>query len=129
VELKIRTSELDVGEVGAGFVGEVERLLAAAARKFEEHGVATRILVLDPYADVRWSTDDTWRKLLTSVTVPASIQEIWLSMHAMLTELHCGWIQRQLWPVLGEDYSELCHDPAPKTEATLPNDSSGGGVT
>lgn len=124
VEFKVRTSELDVGEVSAGLVSEFERLLVAAARKFEEHAAARRILVLDPYADVRWSTDDTWRKLLASVVVPAPIQEIWISMHAMLTELHCGWIQQQLWPVLGEDYSELCHDPEPETGAILSDDSS-----
>lgn len=108
VEFNVRTTELNHGEVSPAFAAEFQRLLIAAAKKFEGYEHARRILVIDPYADVRWSTDETWRSLLAAVTIPGSIQEIWLSMHAKVTEVHCGWIQQELWPSFGPDHSELC---------------------
>ena len=111
VEFNVRTTELDYGDISSEFIAEFERLLTAAARKFEGHRSAKRILVIEPYADVRWSTDETWLKLVSAVAVPTLIQEIWMSMHDMITELHCGWIHQELWPSVGEDHAELCHDP------------------
>ena len=110
-ETNVPRSELDEGQVSSDFAGELQRLIDAAACKFSAYPQARRILVIEPYADARWSTDVTWRSLFSVATVPAEVEQVWLSMHAMITEVYCGWIHKPLWPKLGESYSELCRDP------------------
>lgn len=105
-------SDLDEGIVCDGFVAEFQRLLNAAARKFDAYAAATRVLVVEPYADVRWSTDETWRSLFEQAEIPQAVEEVWMSMHGILTELLCGWIHKPLWPVLGTQHYELCRAPA-----------------
>jgi len=104
-------SDLDYGVVSDGLKAEWKRLITAARRKFEQHQSAKCVLVIDPYADVRWSTDQTWRLILNSHDIPTNIHEIWVSMHTMLTELHCGWMQKELWPHLSNHQLQACHDP------------------
>ena len=112
VVFETHQSELDYGEVSDRFIAEWQRLLAAAERKFNSHESATRVLVIDPYADVMWSTDATWQTLITSAPIPSNIDEIWMSMHATITEVNCGWAHKQLWPSLFQVHYELCHDPS-----------------
>ena len=101
-------SELDDGIISAGFAAEFQRLLTAAARKFADYRHATRVVVVEPFADARWSTDETWRSLFKHVSLPQDVEQVWMSMHGLITELRCGWIHKALWPVLGAQQYELC---------------------
>ena len=99
-------TELDWGEVPDGLLVELRRLLDSASLKFATHERAERILVIDFHGDLRHPRLFI-EQLLASVAIPSNVDEIWMSTHALVTELHYGWIHQQLWPMLGEPVSEL----------------------
>jgi hypothetical protein len=106
-EMTADLTGVEWGDIPNGLPQEFERLLTSASVKFASHNNATRILVLDFIGDLRYSSLFV-EKLFESVAVPANVDEIWLSTHALVTELHYGWIHQCLWPKLGEAESELC---------------------
>lgn len=99
-------SPLDYGEVPDGLPHEFNRLLQSARLKFESHHDATRILVMDFHGDLQ-HPGSFIEQLLAAVTVPANVDEIWLSTYVLVTELRYGWIHQQLWPSLGQPIYEL----------------------
>jgi hypothetical protein len=113
---------LDYGVVTAGVSAEFQRLLRSTEGKFASYETHRRFMLIDPYGDVRWSTDDTWRTLFASVTVPVNIDEVWISMHDTISDVECGWIQKRLWPtILGDEYafcSQIYGTNGPVVEAT-----------
>lgn len=111
---------LDWGDVPEGLVNELSRLLAEADKKFASHHDAVRCVVLDPYGSMRWSTDDTWAELLRQSAIPASVNEIWISMHAELTDLACGWVHQCLWPTLSPAIHSYC-ETEQSVDDTAPN--------
>jgi len=83
-------------------------MLARVAKKFEQHGDARRLLVLDPHGDVRFTPDAEWEHLLSTVDVPPSVDEIWVSFHDFITDTVCGWMQQRVWPTLAEQHLIGC---------------------
>jgi hypothetical protein len=83
-------------------------MLARVAPKFEQHGDARRLLVLDPHGEVRFTPDEDWERLLSTVDVPPNVDEIWLSFHDFITDTKCGWMHQQVWPTVGEEHVIGC---------------------
>lgn len=88
--------------------GALQEILASTARKFDGYEHASRILVLDPHGDLRWSGSTTWKEVLAAVRVPTDVDEIWISMHDTITDLDCGWIHQPLWPEIAEQKYVFC---------------------
>jgi len=87
-------------------------LLTRASDKFRTHADARRLLVLDPHGDLRFTPDDEWARLLSSVAVPANIDEVWVSYQDLITDMVCGWMLQPLWPIIGEECIVSCNPPA-----------------
>lgn len=83
-------------------------MLARVAPKFEQHGGARRVLVLDPHGEVRFTPDEDWAQLLSTVDVPSNVGEIWLSFHDDVTDTVCGWTHQRLWPTMAEERVISC---------------------
>jgi len=90
---------------------ETDRLLNATSAKFGSHTGATRLLALDTFGAIQVMTDAGWDALFSTVSVPATIDEIWMTKHANITDLACGWIFQRLWPQRMQAYQMFCHDP------------------
>jgi hypothetical protein len=103
-------TDLGLGDDPAAQAGVLQDILASAARKFEGYEHATRILVLDPHGDLRWSGSATWKKVLAAVKVPCDVDEMWVSMHDTITDLDCGWIHQPLWPDIAEQKYVFCEN-------------------
>jgi len=95
------------GDIPDGLPHEFDRLLTSASVKFANHKNAKRVLVLDFIGDVRFPSMFI-EKLFATAMKPTNVDEIWMSTHALVTELHYGWIHQCLWPRLGQPESELC---------------------
>jgi len=106
-EMTADLTGVEWGDIPDGLPQEFERLLTSASLKFANHGNAVRILVLDFMGDLRYPSLFV-EKLFESVVVPKNVDEIWMSTHVLVTELHYGWIHQCLWPQLGLAESELC---------------------
>ena len=98
VAFNVKSGPLDWGESPQGLDTEVCRLLEAAARKFESHAEALRILVIEPIGDLHISDAPVLSQLLEAAAVPPDIDEIWISSHVLVTELSYGWGHQQIWP-------------------------------
>jgi hypothetical protein len=99
-------SPLDWGDIPEGLASEFTRLLESVKRKFTTHVSAKRVLVIDFHGDLH-HPGLFIEQLFALVTIPSNVDEIWMSTYTFVTELHYGWIHRQLWPKLGEPASEL----------------------
>lgn len=98
--------QLRWGEVPDGLVREFARLLESTRRKFLNHADATRVLVIDFHGDLR-HPDTFIEQIFAMVRIPSNVDEIWMSIYALVTELHYGWIHQQLWPKLSRPVSLL----------------------
>jgi hypothetical protein len=106
-EMTADLTGVESGDIPDGLPHAFERLLASASLKFASHDNARRILVLDFIGDLRHPSLFV-EKLFQAVAVPGNVDEIWMSTHALVTELHYGWIHQCLWPKLDRPDSDLC---------------------
>jgi hypothetical protein len=83
-------------------------MLARVGPKFQKHGDARRLLVLDPHGEVRFIRDAEWEHLLSAVDVPRNVDEIWLSFHDFVNPMVCGWMHQQVWPTITEQHMVGC---------------------
>lgn len=90
---------------------EATRLFNTTSDKFASHADATRLLVLDTFGIANIMTDAGWDALFRAVSVPPNIDEIWMTKHANITDLACGWIFQRLWPERLQAHQIFCRDP------------------
>jgi hypothetical protein len=108
VEFEGKWSALPPPDLMAAHADVLSELLAHASMKFRDHAASRRVLVLDPHGDLRFTPKEEWSRLLAAVTIPDSVDEIWLSFHDLITDIVCGWIHQPLWPGLGPEQITGC---------------------
>jgi hypothetical protein len=76
IEFVGQPMDLDCDDDSAAVANAFREMLVSVARKFDGHEHATRILVVDPHGDLRWSGSTTWKDLLADLKVPAEIDQV-----------------------------------------------------
>ncbi len=91
-----RFDQLDPTSPPADLVSTLQRIYSSCATKFTLHPHARRVLVLDPYEDLRYQSADWWHDLFSSLPPPTEIGEVWLGMSDYVTNELQGWIFERL---------------------------------
>jgi hypothetical protein len=110
-----RVLDLD-SEAPGDLLQDLSKHLQSASRKFAPHPDATRLLALDTFGALQIMTDFNWDVLLRNVTIPENIDEIWLTKHAMITDMECGWVFQRLKPERNDAQYTLCHDSSARAK-------------
>src|SRR6266849_4372724 len=72
-----RFDQLDPTSLPADLISTLQRIYSSCARKFTLHPHARRVLVLDPYEDLRDQSRDWWHDVFSATPPPVEIEEIW----------------------------------------------------
>lgn len=76
---------------------KISQTLSSTATKFRTYSTAKRMLILDPFGELRHTGEEWWAPVLTSVGVPQSIDEIWLGLYDWITDVDHDWIFEKLY--------------------------------
>ncbi len=74
----------------------LQNIYSSCVKKFATYPNARRILVLDPYGELRYQNADWWRDLFSVLPPPTEIEEIWSGMFDWITEKSEGWTFERL---------------------------------
>jgi hypothetical protein len=80
----------------ADLISTLQRIYSSCARKFTFHPHARRVLVLDPYEDLRDQNGDWWHDLFSATPPPVEIEEIWSGIFDWNEQGSEGWIFERL---------------------------------
>jgi hypothetical protein len=82
---------------------EIIKCFQSCTRKFSEYTNDRRVLLLDPYDDMKYLGLWWWEGVLTRIFPPQEISEIWLAIYGWLTDWEEGWIFQKLYPPAKDD--------------------------
>jgi len=91
-----RFYQLDPTSPPADLISTLQRIYSSCARKFTFHPHARRVLVLDPYEDLRDQNGDWWHDLFSATPPPVEIEEIWSGIFDWNEQGSEGWIFERL---------------------------------
>jgi hypothetical protein len=74
----------------------LQNIYSSCVRKFAPYSDARRILVIDPYGDLRYQNVEWWSEVFSVLPPPTEIDEIWSGIFDWVTENSEGWIFERL---------------------------------
>ncbi len=88
--------QLDPTNPPADLASALQKSYLSCAKKFAVHANARRVLLLDPYEDLRHQSADWWHDLFSSLPPPSEIGEVWLGKFDYVTNELRGWTFERL---------------------------------
>ncbi len=87
---------LDPSNPPADLASALQKIYSSCTKKFALHTHARRVLLVDPYEDLRHQPADWWHDLLSATPPPTEIEEIWSGIFDWNDEGAQGWIFERL---------------------------------
>jgi len=87
---------IDPANLPEKLVCVVQNIYSRCVKKFATYSHARCVLVLDPYADLRYQDVGWWQGVFSVVPPPAEIHEIWLGVFDWVEDDSEGWIFERL---------------------------------
>ncbi len=91
-----RFDQLDPNNPPVELISALQRIYSSCVRKFRLHPRSRRVLVLDPYENLRHQSADWWHDLFSRLSPPTEIGEVWLGMSDYVTNELQGWTFERL---------------------------------
>jgi hypothetical protein len=74
----------------------LKKIYSSCVNKFASHSDARRVLVLDPYEDLRYESVNWWRDVFSISPPPVEIDEVWSGIFDWVCEDLQGWMFERL---------------------------------
>jgi hypothetical protein len=94
-------------EITSDILESLSELFSACVDKFQDYLNDRRIVVIDPYGDIRYNPDCWWGEVFEALPPPPSISEIWSGTYDWLDDEQQGWIFDKLYPISKEPRLKL----------------------
>jgi len=91
-------SLLNPNRLPTRLASEIIKCFQSCARKFTEYTDDRRVLLLDQCGEMKYLGLWWWERVLTSISPPQEISELWLAIYDWLTDREEGWIFQKLYP-------------------------------
>jgi hypothetical protein len=87
-----RPDYIDATNLPRQVTSALQKIYSSCTRKFALYPSARRVLVLDPYEDLRYQSADWWHDVFSAFPPPARVDEVWLGIFDWISEDLQGWI-------------------------------------
>jgi hypothetical protein len=87
---------VDASDLPEGIALDLKKLYLSCQRKFALYPTARRVLVLEPYEDLRYRGADWWNEVFSSFPPPNEIGEVWSGIFDYVTDELKDWVFEKL---------------------------------
>jgi hypothetical protein len=77
-------------------ISDLKKIFSGCQKKFASYSNARRVLVLDPFEELRYQTTDWWHDVFSTYSPPTEIDEVWSGIFDYVTDELQGWIFERL---------------------------------